>query len=336
MIDLLTTEGDAATLRRRMIVGIAAFAAAIGWTFVAGAVSGGSPWPASTLLVACACTMVGAAALESRWTASVPRLAVAAAAVVAATGGGTFGPRPDAGPFGYVNARGSFFALAAAAALMMLVADRRVLRLLGAVAAVLFALVPVQSHSWVAAALLVLPLLALKATRPSLVQASIAGFELFLAIAIIASVAAGVVSGPDDRGQIGRRTALWHDALTIAAEHPVFGVGPGGFAKASPIARHDPDATWAHNEFLQSAAELGIPGAAAIVAVFAWTLSSLATRPAPDRVTAIAAAAVAMTGVHATVDYVLHEPAVALMTAALAGAGLAAGAIRREHAWHRS
>lgn len=338
MIDLLRTEVDAAT-RRRMIGGAALFLAAIGWTIVSALVSGGSPLPPAALLAACAATVAGAIALESRWPASVPCVAVAVAAVLAVAGGsGTFSSQPLAGPFGYANARGSFFALAAAAAIMLVVSGRPGFRASGAVAAVWFALVPIQSRSWVAAALLALPVIALLADRPSLVRASIVGFGMLLAVAIAGSLVVGAAAGPDEGGSIGTRTALWHDALTITADHPVFGVGPGGFAKASPIARHDPDADWAHNEFLQSAAELGIPGAAAILAVFGWALSSLARRPVPDRVTAVAAAAVAMTGVHAVVDYVLHEPAVGLMAAALAGAGLAAGAdpIRREHVWHRS
>jgi O-antigen ligase len=322
---------------RGLILAIAApFAAAIAWTFVAAIASGGSPWPTVLLLAGCAATVAVAAILASYRPAMVAGLAVAVAAVIALVDvEGTFSAHPLAGPFGYVNARASFFALAAAAGLMLAVTGGPRATIVGVVAALVFALVPFEARSWAAAALLLLPLLALAAGRRGQARRVVPAFGALLVLAIAASAVAGAAAGRGASGPIERRTALWHDAIAIAADHPVFGVGPGGFADVSPVARRDADTARAHNEYLQAAAELGIPGAIAVVAIFAWTLRLLGRNPV-SRWALVAASAVAMTGLHAVVDYVLHEPAVALMTAAIAGAGIGSRPDRREHEWDRS
>jgi O-antigen ligase len=335
VIGLLRTEALTSTRRTVLWTG-APFAAAIAWTFAAAIASGGSPWPMVLLLAGCAATVAAAALLEARRPATVAGLAVfVAAAIVLLDADGTFSAHPLAGPFGYVNARASFFALAAAAGIMLAVNGRPLARFVGVVAALWFALVPLEARSWAAAALLLLPLLALVAERRGQAARVVPAFGVLLVVAIAASAIAGAAAGRGASGPIERRTALWHDALTIAADHPVFGVGPGRFSQTSRIARRDADTAQAHNEYLQAAAELGVPGALAVVAVFAWPLWWLG-RGRPGLVALVAASAVAMTGLHAVVDYVLHEPAVALMTAAIAGAGIGSRPGRREHAWDRS
>jgi len=112
----------------------------------------------------------------------------------------------------------------------------------------------------------------------------------------------------------------------------VFGVGPGRFADASPTASRDPDLRWAHNEFLQSGAESGLPGFVLSVLLFLWGFGALwanAGHAANEGfATALGAAALATLGAHASVDYVLHFPAVALAGGALVGSALGAGATR--------
>jgi O-antigen ligase len=125
-------------------------------------------------------------------------------------------------------------------------------------------------------------------------------------------------NGPLVRALTERRVVLWHESLSIIAAHPG-GVGPGRFADVDPTAIRDPDASWAHNEFLQQGVELGWAGLALLVLVFAWGFARLWVQPAPDMVVALGAASFAALGVHACVDYVLHVPAVPLTAAALLG-----------------
>jgi hypothetical protein len=120
------------------------------------------------------------------------------------------------------------------------------------------------------------------------------------------------------------RVALWNEALSIAAKHPLLGVGPGGFARTSAIALADPDLRWAHNEFLQAGAETGLPGYVFAIGIFLWGFAALA-QGSPGRVAALSAAGLAVLGIQASVDYVLHFPFVVLMGAAVLGIGLGAG-----------
>ena len=90
-------------------------------------------------------------------------------------------------------------------------------------------------------------------------------------------------------------------------------VGPGTFAQVDRTARRDADVRWAHNEFLQEGVELGWAGFALLVLLFGWGFARLWVLPAPDIVVALGAASLAALGIHASVDYVLHFPAVPLI-----------------------
>ena len=98
---------------------------------------------------------------------------------------------------------------------------------------------------------------------------------LFLAIAFVALACAslagllpGVASHAFDRVLLVfdpqarefnfSRLGLWRDTLRMAGDHPLFGVGPGGFDSAlPPYHRAVPHA---HNQFLHVLAELGLLG----------------------------------------------------------------------------
>lgn len=157
--------------------------------------------------------------------------------------------------------------------------------------------------------------------------------------------------------QGNRRPVLWGEAFSIMAHRPLWGAGPQRFAETAPTALADPDAAWAHNAFLQQGAETGVPGLVLLAALFAWALAQttggphLGTPAWPSRVgsrpplrdrravaagqargmAAIGAAGVAALGMHATVDYVLHFPAVPVAGALLAG--FAAGRARPGAGW---
>ena len=128
-----------------------------------------------------------------------------------------------------------------------------------------------------------------------------------------------------------RRPALWHDALVIARDHPVSGVGPGGFASTSPTARADADARWAHSAWLQQLADQGIVGLvlfAGAIGVGWWAL----LRRRADAMAETVSGAVAVAGswalggllVQASIDYVLDFAAVPVMVALVVGAATTA------------
>jgi O-antigen ligase len=114
------------------------------------------------------------------------------------------------------------------------------------------------------------------------------------------------------------RVALWAEGYELFRAHLSRGVGPDFFRLASGTARARPGILqWAHNEYLQQAAETGIVGLALMLALFGWTFARLArTRTV---LSALAALAVSALAVHACVDYLFHFPLLPAITAALAG-----------------
>ena len=119
------------------------------------------------------------------------------------------------------------------------------------------------------------------------------------------------------------RLALWHDALEIVADHPITGVGWGGFATTSPIARSDEDLRYTHNEFLQVTAESGVLGGLLVVPIFAWGFARIYVGAGADPMAVLGAIALAAMVISASVDYVLRFPAVGVTTALLVGAAQA-------------
>ena len=77
-------------------------------------------------------------------------------------------------------------------------------------------------------------------------------------------------------GANGGRLAIYAANLDIVADHPMFGLGFGRYQRAArPYYDRHPDAdrrSHAHNNFLQIAAEAGLPGLAAFALVFVTAL----------------------------------------------------------------
>ncbi len=69
----------------------------------------------------------------------------------------------------------------------------------------------------------------------------------------VASIVMGNIEGSGDKGSLEARKALLRKSLLVAAEHPIFGVGPGCFVIV--------DSGWvvAHNTYTELAAEEGFP-----------------------------------------------------------------------------
>jgi O-antigen ligase len=316
--------------------GLALLVVAVVWSFVSAAASGGSAAPVVTVLLGSAAALVAGRLLGSVRPLLVP-VVVTVAAAVAMLVPGTFDRRPLAGLFGYANAAAGFFALACVAALMVTCSTRSTgARLAGALAAIAFATVPIVRGSLAPGVLLMLgPAVLLVARDTRGVRLAVAGCTALFLFALLLTAAIGATQpeGPSHGTSVveqafsPRRVALWHDALSLLAAHPVTGVGPGRFARESAIARSDVDARWAHQEFLQQGAEQGILGLVLLVGLVLWGFARLWITGSGDRVVALGAAALAVVAVHACVDYVLHFPAIPFAGAALVGTAQAVGAL---------
>jgi hypothetical protein len=129
------------------------------------------------------------------------------------------------------------------------------------------------------------------------------------------------LASPDRSGAVAA-------ALRVAAEHPLTGAGPG---QADLRSRGAEGGTrifgYAHNEYAQVAAELGLVGLA-LLAVLLATLARLLWRARaagpPVAGWAGVVAATAAFAVHSGFDFVWHLPAVVLTVTLLAGAILPA------------
>jgi O-antigen ligase len=98
---------------------------------------------------------------------------------------------------------------------------------------------------------------------------------------------------------VDTRELRWQAAARMLTDHPVLGVGPGGFraeyAGASHNAEIDEQTPVAHNMFLEVAAELGLPAFAAFVGLVAVALVAAERVPRDrDAMVALQAATVAV------------------------------------------
>ncbi len=116
------------------------------------------------------------------------------------------------------------------------------------------------------------------------------------------------------------RGASFSAALRIFGEHRLIGAGPSlstlTWAPGNDIRIY----RYAHNEYLQVLAELGVVGGLLLAALLAGVLWRLGRRcRSGGAVNAGALAAVTALAVHAGFDFVWHIPAIPLLAAALAG-----------------
>lgn len=153
------------------------------------------------------------------------------------------------------------------------------------------------------------------------------------ALACAALVLVPVLAGIGDSGAPNNATAsrfaaagtnrdeYWSVALRTFADHPLRGIGTGGFAVAWQQRRTlDESARDAHSIELEALAELGLPGA--LLLILTLTATALAAR-AVQRVDPVLAAgpAAALTAwlLHASLDWDWELPGVSLPAVVLAG-----------------
>jgi hypothetical protein len=105
--------------------------------------------------------------------------------------------------------------------------------------------------------------------------AATAGIVLAAALAVVAGVLVGQRLGripptAEFLGSFKVRTGYWRAGLLIAADNPMSGLGPGNFQYGYAMFKRpqDQEARWAHNDYIQIAAEVGFPALA--VYLFLW------------------------------------------------------------------
>ena len=144
------------------------------------------------------------------------------------------------------------------------------------------------------------------------------------ALLVLAGVTAGLavahdanpdLTDPAARVLTERRLDLWADAVGLAAEHPLTGVGAGRFEEESATARASRDTKPAHSTWLEAAAETGVPGGLLLLALALWPLAAVGT----GRAAAVGAAAWAAFCLHASVDYVTDTRQVVVLAALVLG-----------------
>ncbi|MFB6946786.1 O-antigen ligase family protein [Streptomyces sp. NPDC060286] len=116
------------------------------------------------------------------------------------------------------------------------------------------------------------------------------------------------------------RVQLWQDALELAGEHPVQGIGPGRFAALSPTVEQTVHSDGKpHSAPLQQAAEQGVTGVVLLGSSFGWLLYVLWHSPRSTAVVLTAGTTLTALAVLASVGNALS------LTPVTAGAGLLAG-----------
>jgi O-antigen ligase len=128
------------------------------------------------------------------------------------------------------------------------------------------------------------------------------------------------------------RVALWRDALALIRQHPWTGVGLGCFEQAFTRVRSVQltyVADHAHNDYLEAAAELGIPCAAILFALFFWLFARTLQAGLRARSSLARSLALGSFGgagallIHSIADFNLRIPANALVFAVVLGLGYA-------------
>jgi O-antigen ligase len=303
--------------------------------------TGASSAPVILLVAASAGALIMAAVVGLAHRAIVPVLVAVTVSWVAYDWRADLTGGPLSGPFGYRNA---FGALLLQGALAWLLAGfgftHPPIRALSAIPAAVLGFLAVRSSAAAAAGLVLVLVALLSLAGRAGARVAVVLCGLATAAVLASTLWLGAVYEPGrppteiaarvaDAGITERRLALWHDALAIADEHPT-GIGHGRFGVTSPTALDDRDSIFAHNEFLEQAAELGWAGMALAVLLLAWAFVRLALVPGADAVTALAAVALAGASIQASVDYVWHFPAVLLSAAALVGTGFVPSRGREE------
>ena len=224
--------------------------------------------------------------------------------------------------FGYLNADAAWAVQGLAAAALVVVAARRTgPRVLGVVLMGVLGLQPLLTGSWAAVLGGVLVAgghLALGVPGRRVAAAGLAATVAVVGLTAVLAVAHDAdpdLTDPAARVLTERRLDLWSDAVELAADHPVTGVGSGRFEEESATARASRDTKPAHSTWLEAAAETGVPGGLLLLALALWPLAAVGT----GRAAAVGAAAWTAFCLHASIDYVTDTVGVVVLAALVIG-----------------
>lgn len=308
--------------------------AAGAWILLSAAMAGGDPLPHLALIAGCVISFVGSSFIARRWPVAPPSAILMIAVVLALMSGSeTVSSAPLSQPLGYANANSAFYALVAAAGLIIASSGNGRIRLIGLAATGVSMAVVVAAGSLTTTLLLGMLVVGFMAHTKVSVRVVIAVGAFLLVTALAVTIFLGSSQGglqglrPPSNQAIGalseRRLTLWNEALTLMGQRPLLGVGPGQFASRSPTAMGDRDARWAHNEFLQAGAEMGVPGLLLLISAFGYMCLRLyRSSYHRERGAGVAAAALTSVGVQACVDYTLHFPLIPLTCCVVLGTAL--------------
>jgi len=136
---------------------------------------------------------------------------------------------------------------------------------------------------------------------------------------------AGRLDAPELAAAVAERSKPLHGALEMIADFPLFGVGPGNFEFTFPLYRDfgNERFTHVHNDYLELAAEMGLPALALtgvlIVALYRRVAAACAAASPPSFLLWGCLLGVFTLLLHSVVDFNLHIPANALVLAVLIG-----------------
>ncbi len=141
-----------------------------------------------------------------------------------------------------------------------------------------------------------------------------------------------VIFATDTLGDADGRIRAWEMTLAAIAERPLLGYGHGAYQEMFFLL-HEPELgrsgvyDHAHNDYLQAAAELGLPAAGALwlalLLVWGSCLTGVVRRRRRRVYPLVASTAGVVVALHALTDFSLLMPAVALTFAAILGIGCA-------------
>lgn len=144
---------------------------------------------------------------------------------------------------------------------------------------------------------------------------------------------------PGDLADEEGRTAVWKDTLGAVPDFWLTGSGLSSFSYVYPIYRSFGGRrffSWAHNDYLQLALELGAPGLLLALGLAVWIVrrarkvrARLAEDPAMQRLQAGYLAALLAVALHSFTDFGLHLPANAALFAVVAGVATGMSPSRR-------
>jgi O-antigen ligase len=134
--------------------------------------------------------------------------------------------------------------------------------------------------------------------------------------------------GEGDEINLPVRRKIYRSTLAMISDHWVLGTGPGSFAEAFPryrVAGLDFRVDYAHNDYLQAMAELGL-GALPLIVLIAWTSFRaawrkihLVTSQTEKGMILASLAGIISILVHSALDFNLHIPANAFLFMVLLG-----------------